>query len=225
MNQNAVALDIQNFDEAVRYLKRNNLAIPQVYSFDLTTARDDEAFGVTGNFFYVLDSTDTTDSITVKFNQKDIIGVPLSKQLGLRTPFDKVYISHTAQSAKTMTIVVGTVSQQFLDIIDNRSNIDADLAALLEYTQGDTAPENGGARVQLSAEGEILAANADRKGAFVHNPASNGVLYLRLGTGTVTTTNYMVALQAGDSFSIDTYRGSIRGLMASTGQFAHFGEW
>lgn len=224
--QDEIINKILGFDEAVRFLKKHNQAIPQVYEFDLSTAKTDLEFTATGNFFYVLDSTNTDDSISVKFNAKDSKGVPLTKQLGLRTPFDRVFITHTAQASKTMTILIGTVSSDFMDVIDNRSNINADIALLLAELQGETTSLNSGSRVAVGTSSvTALASNASRKGCIIHAPYSNtGVIYLR-NASTASATNYFIELQAGDSYTVDDYRGIITAISDVVSQNVQVSEW
>ena len=61
----------------------------------------------------------------------------------------------------------------------------------------------------------ILASNANRKGAVVLNDSS-AVLYLALGAGPATLTDYTVTLEQGQSYGVPAcYTGIIVGIWAS----------
>lgn len=65
---------------------------------------------------------------------------------------------------------------------------------------------------------EILAANDRRRGATITNTDANA-LYLLLGTGTASATNYTQALLTGEVFVLEQgdYRGAIQGIWAADG--------
>ena len=61
----------------------------------------------------------------------------------------------------------------------------------------------------------LLASNANRKGALITNDSS-GILYLALGTVTVTLTNYTAKLWQDQTYSVPPcYTGEIRGIWAT----------
>lgn len=65
----------------------------------------------------------------------------------------------------------------------------------------------------------ILAANAGRKGATVYND-STAILYLLVGSGTSSTSNYTVQLPAAAFYELPVwpdgiYSGVIKGIWAS----------
>lgn len=92
----------------------------------------------------------------------------------------------------------------------------AEFIAALKSGTGTTTSTNSG-----TSPVTVLASNAARKGASVSNTDAN-ILYLLLGTGTVSATNFTVALGAGNTNP--TYyeapfgfTGIITGLWASDG--------
>lgn len=65
----------------------------------------------------------------------------------------------------------------------------------------------------------ILAANGARQGASITNDSA-AILYLLLGTGTASSTNFTVELYAGDYYELPLnrhgcYTGEIRGIWDS----------
>lgn len=64
--------------------------------------------------------------------------------------------------------------------------------------------------------GPLLAANAARQGAVFTN-RSSAILYLLLGAGTASATNYTVTLNGGDSFILKRgdYTGVVNGVWGS----------
>lgn len=74
------------------------------YTFDLGTARTDEVVDIVGDFMAV---TEITGTVTAKFNEKDRSALPLAQIRMFTTPFYRLYLTNTAQAAKTMTVIVG----------------------------------------------------------------------------------------------------------------------
>lgn len=84
-----------------------------------------------------------------------------------------------------------------------------------------TTDQKPGTGTQTSVAGSasdvtILAANTSRKGATISNDSS-AILYLLLGSGTSSTTNYSVKLFQDDVFELPApvYTGIIKGIWAS----------
>lgn len=70
-----------------------------------------------------------------------------------------------------------------------------------------------------AADTTILAANALRKGAIIYND-STSLLYLRLGTGTASSTSYTVQVPSQGYYYLDlndggVYTGLIKGIWVS----------
>ncbi len=216
---------IQEFDKAVDYVKKNNLSIPALYTLSLDSVQTSLEFNITGNFVYVIDSADNDNSINVKFNASQGNAIPLKRQQGFRTPFDKIFISHDAQAGGSVTLIIGQLSSELMNVIDNRSAIQADLEAVRDELRGDTTPKDGGNRVQLATEAQVLAVNTSRKSFGVSVPSTNtGIIYLRFGSTTVTTSNYAIELQAGQAISFDDTRSEVRALSSVSGEYLHFWE-
>lgn len=70
----------------------------------------------------------------------------------------------------------------------------------------------------------LLAANRQRQGATVYN-ASTAILYLLLGSGTPSSTNYTVQMAASSYYEAPfSFQGAIQGVWASANGYAYVGE-
>lgn len=76
---------------------------------------------ITGNFFYVVNSNNLSDTFDVKFNETREPPFTLVRMMGFYTPFYRFFITNTAQANAFVEIIYGTLARPFLDIIDNRS--------------------------------------------------------------------------------------------------------
>jgi len=97
-----------------RYMKqlaalKANPQYYQVVNLVLTVARTDEVMNVSGNFIFVV-SSDAAD-FGVRFNEpeNDLVNLFAFKGLscGIYTPMYRLFLTHTAQSGKLLTFVVG----------------------------------------------------------------------------------------------------------------------
>lgn len=82
---------------------------------DLSVARTNEEFVVTGTFLYVLEATAGAE-IDIRFNRANNEAITLQHKFKINTPFERVYITNAAQAGKTITIVFAPSSELF-DII------------------------------------------------------------------------------------------------------------
>lgn len=118
------------FDQAIEYIRKSSIGTPKKLFIDLSVAHQDLKFDITGNFFYVVDSGGINDIFDIKFNEQREPPFTLSRMMGFYTPFYRFYITNAAQVGASVTIIYGTLSRPFLDIIDNRS--EATTNSLLE---------------------------------------------------------------------------------------------
>lgn len=72
---------------------------------------------------------------------------------------------------------------------------------------------------QTNGSGTLAAADGTRKYFSVFN-SGPAILYVRLGTGTPTTTDFSVSLQTGEFYELTDYTGAIQGLYGSAGNTA-----
>ena len=73
-------------------------------SFSLANARTDEKYDITGDFIIV----ETLDgSATIKLDRKSNDSIDLEKFSQVNTDFERFYLTNTAQSGKTLKLMIG----------------------------------------------------------------------------------------------------------------------
>ncbi len=214
-------------NEAIQFTRGKTNALLKTWSFNLNAAGN-QTIDLAGNFIYVVEATDDTATIDIQLSRKDadIDSLTVVKQMGFIHPFDKLHISWAAQTGKTLDILIGNLAPELMGIIDNRSPISATLTDILEELQGNTTAGNfNTVQVSSGAGGtEIIAANVNRKSLTISNLLGNtGNLYLGFDN-TVSATKCIVCLAPGQAWSIDDYRGAVRGLQTVNNDRATYGE-
>ena len=122
-----------------------------------------------------------------------------------------------------MQIIYGTEAPELMEILDHRSTTVAGVGGILDELRGDVAPESVGVEITVGAAAvQAIAANANRKGCWLHSDINNtGTIYLGFDN-TVTTAaggNIWVAcLAAGQGWGVDDYRGDIYAIATAAGQ-------
>lgn len=106
------------------------------------------------------------------------------------------------------------------------SAVDVSAAAPMPVT---TLGADGSAVTNVAASAAsvvVLAANADRKGAVIHND-STATLYLVLNASVASPANYTEQLAAGESLVLERgdYNGEIRGIWAAAAGDARVTEF
>jgi len=215
------------FKEQIDFIRKTGAGIPRSLNIDLAIPLTDFEYAIAANLFYVIAAPDGISYIDVKFNRRDESSIRFFQQVGLVTPFEKIYITTPAGQTGNMTILYGVEAPELLEVIDNRSATSADLAQIRNELQGDTAIENWGTEITVgnAAAVVILAANADRKGAVIQSKDANGGLVYIGVDNTVATNKWIAELQAGMSFSIDDYRGPLWARASAVGQLVGYGEF
>jgi hypothetical protein len=216
-----------NFQDRIKEVVSHGLSAPQPIVIDLADAVKDKEFSITGTSFYIIEAPDQASYISIKVNRQDALPIDWVWQTGFRSPFTKLYITTPAGQAGLMKIVIAAEEADVFEIIDNRSSISMAMLDILAELQGDIAPETIGTEktVGTTPAVEVLAANADRKGAMVQAKDSNlGIIYIGLDN-TVTTTKWVAQLSAGASLPIDDYRGPIFAIADTAAQRLGWGEW
>ena len=218
---------IDRSTQAIEMFRGRSNALLKKYTFNLNAAGSQE-INLAGNFIYAILGTDGLANVDVRFsrNDTDVDPYNLVQGLGITHPFDKLYITWTAQTNKTLAIWVGNLAPELLGVIDNRSNITSDilLTAILTQLTG-TVTAGNFATVQVAAAATlIIAANANRKSLIIQNLLGNtGNLYLGF-TNTVSATVCFVCLAPGQAWTTDDYQGAVYGLQTVANDRATYGE-
>jgi len=216
------------FPSDIRTVSRRDAGMLKKIVINLAIAATDLEYGIAGNMFYVFDAPSGT-YIDIKVNETRENPISFVEQTGLRTPFDKLYITTPAGQAGNLTLVYGTEAPDLVDVIDNRSALTANVDAIRDELRGDTAPEGGGEVTVGAAAVQALAANADRKGCIIQADFSNtGLVYLWFDNTATTAAGgnkWFGVLAAGMAFTVDDYRGDIYAIATAANQLIGTGEW
>jgi len=84
---------------------------------------------------------------------------------------------------------------------------------------GVTLPQSSSASVTSftsTSSAQVLASNANRKGIVLYNQGA-GSVYILLGTGTASSTNFSVGLGTGDNVTITGFTGALQGIFTTAG--------
>lgn len=199
---------------------------PQRLDIDLSLPIKDQSFALTGDFLYVWDAPDSDSYILVRLNEQKEPQHELRLQKGLRLwAFERVFITVPAGQTGTMTLIYAQTDGRDI-VIDNRGAVSGTLDEIRGQLEGDTTPEDWGTEKTVGTSAvELLAANADRKGANIQNKSTNGgAVYIGFDN-TVTTTKWVFELLPGASLTLSDYRGAIYGIAGAAGYKIGWGEW
>ena len=117
--------------DGIEFTKGRSNALLQRWTLNLNAAGA-QTVSLAGNFIYGFSGTDTLANVDLQFSRRDTDQDfhPLVEGFGYVHPFDKLHITWAAQAGKTLTILIGNLAPELLNITDNRSAIAQ--AALLQ---------------------------------------------------------------------------------------------
>jgi len=221
--------NIDTYPGQIKDIRNRDIGMPKIIDINLAITTVDQEYSFAGNVFYVWSTPDATSYVNIKVNSTDQPAIPFLQMQGLKTPFDKLYITTPAGQAGTLKLLLATEAPELLTIIDNRSATVTGLSAILAELQGITA---AGAFIGVTvgvAAVQIFAANATRKACLIQALSTNtGIIYLGFAN-TVTAGGapgiWFAELQAGMSFAVDDYRGPIWAIATAAAQVVGSGEW
>lgn len=217
---------VQRQDGAVEFCKANTNTILQKVTLTLTLAGE-YTYNLSGNYVYAIEATDGEAEVSLQFSRKDSLSnsFPITKGLGYQHPFDKIHFSWSAQTGKTITILVASFAPEIFGVIDNRSQNDI-LTTLENIEEQLTGTNNADFDVVavLATATLIVPANADRKSVIVsHRGDGVGLIYLGFDN-TVTALKHFIQLAPGESWSIDDYTGDVYAIRSAGATNAIWGE-
>jgi len=223
---NAKELKALSTEELVKLLKGNKFAEPKKFTLALDTLTVNKELGLMGNYFGIIEATSVTAKVSVAFNRADASTIDFTKGLYAVYPFDKVYLSWAAQAGETIDILIGSLAPDIFEIKDYRSqnNMQATLDSILAELRGITAAGTFAADVNVSTVASVLAANTSRKSLLICADVTNTALVYLGYADTTTSTKKIAALAAGQSLSMDDYRGPIYAISASGTQKLNVSE-
>jgi hypothetical protein len=124
------------------------------------------------------------------------------------------YIKFTA-SALVGTLTITTVGSTGVSNV----MLDNPLPAGTNVIGGVTLPQSSTASVTSftsTSSAQVLASNTSRKGIVFYNQGA-GSVYILLGTGTASSTNFSVGLGTGDNVTITGFTGALQGIFTTAG--------
>ncbi len=216
-----------SFEQILDLIEQGVLSEPRVVRLYLDTAKSNEFYSVAGNYFYAVDASSSSANFQAKFNRLDSDKIKFEKGFGLRRPFKQFWITSSAQAGEWVDILIGTISPELLEVIDNRTAIAQQqvLEAIRDELRGIATPGTFDDVAVGVAAVSVIAANAARKGCVVQAKKSNtGLIYIGFAN-TVASTKALAELQAGMSIYFDDYRGDIFAISDAAAQVVYFGEW
>lgn len=110
--------DLASRDEIARMVRQIRFLPYQLVTLNLSVAASNMEMNLAGDSIYVLEATDTSANVKVKINEFQNPETTLTKQLGVRSPFYRLFLSWDQQNGKTVTLLVFTST--LYDVIDQR---------------------------------------------------------------------------------------------------------
>jgi hypothetical protein len=127
---------------------------------DLTFARENEPWEVTGSVLAVESLSDGA-SLNVKLNDKGQESMPLDKWRAVNVPFDKVYLTNTAQPGKAAVLVVGSFRDFSAEVATLQINIQSQSLTL------DISVGAATVMMPVDVQGAFIMIPVDIQGQFV----------------------------------------------------------
>ncbi|MBU0606029.1 MAG: hypothetical protein KKH77_07055 [Candidatus Omnitrophica bacterium] len=215
-----------SFEDIIQKINAGDIAEPVKFSLPLDTATENLQLNFAGNYFGVIDASDQSAEIAVKFNKQQSESLTFSKGLYMVRPFNQVFLTWAAQTSKTIDIIISAYAKELFEVMDFRSatQLSADTADILDQMKG-VATALGFDLVTLDTDPHVaVAANTQRRSVIIQAAAGNtSTVYLGFDN-TTATTKYVVALKPGEIYSIDDYQGAIWASSATATDKISYGE-
>lgn len=98
---------IDSWEENLAEQQKRGFKNYAVLILDLTTARTDELYSVSGDILQISKTTSDTAKIDVRFNRKQNEAIEFCKHTEVKTIFTELYISNDAQPDEVIELLVG----------------------------------------------------------------------------------------------------------------------
>jgi len=89
-------------------VKENPLYTYETIVIDLSIARTGVEYSYSGNFIKAVEASDISANLDIAFNSSGNDTINLTKGRGIRASIIKMYLTNTAQAAKTITLLIAT---------------------------------------------------------------------------------------------------------------------
>lgn len=170
----------------------------QIVTIDLSTAQTLKELKMTGNTVWALDATSNAAALTVRFNEQSGQGVTFKKGMFLKgINFDRVFVTNTAQSGATITLLVAVEGDQLIAIENAAETLSS--VNLVKASSADSVAD-----VSITATSTVLvaAAASTRHELLITNLAAN-TQTMRIGDSGAGATNG-IPLAPGQTLILST---------------------
>lgn len=189
-----VVLPVENPDFGVRRFAEGANAL-FIRTIALDTARAEALVKATGDFVYVLDASTNAASIDIKFNGQDSDAIPFSLgRLVGGTPFDRWYVTHTAQPGAWVKLMFGVAPGIF--VLNPSANISS--FDLVKATNLQTVAD---VTVSAAALTAIRSSSSVRRKIHIKNMHASAAI--RIGDSLITATRG-IKLDPGETITFET---------------------
>ncbi len=172
--------------------------------------------------FFMLISNTGTLRIKIAIDDDPLSDIPTGYEY--REPKEDLFYKHI----DFMNPNAGSVTIEYImstGLVRSSPTIIALDEILAELRGGVSAGTYGPEKTVGVAQGEVLAANANRKAFNLQAKSTNsGKIYLGYSIA-VSTTGWFAELQAGQACMLDDYRGPVFAIASEADQKLGWGEW
>lgn len=160
-----------------------------VFTIDLNTALD-MALDISGGFIYIKNATDLTVNIDVQYDNRNNDKINLTKSYGLVGKFNKLYLSASIQSGKTITVFVSD-SYDSLRVFEQASQPDINTLATITNPVKIEPARNIStlARILIGTSATLLLANNTTRKRLLIKTLKTNSGYICIGSSAVTLTS------------------------------------
>jgi len=171
--------------------------------------------------FFMLVSNTGPDRIKISIDDSPLSEIPVGYEY--REPKEDTFYEHIDFYNPN----VGSVTIEYImsiGIVRSSPTI-LSLIEILEELTGVASGEIWDEEKTIGvAQSQVMAANTSRHSGAVQAKSTNtGIIYLGYDN-TVTTTKWIAELQAGQSYSVDDWKGTLHAIASAAGQLLGFGE-
>lgn len=202
-----------SLEDILRLIDSGDVTDAVVYTLPLDNAFSNFQVQIAGNFIACIAGTDASTTVDIEFNRVGSGSVTFTQGLNITRPFNRFFITSTAQAGKTIKFVISSYASELFAVQDNRSqgNQTTLLTTINTQLVGD-ATGTFASDVSLTAAATavkvITGASVQVSWGVFADYANSDQIYLGFDN-TTTNTKKMVALKAGQLFSIDNFKGDI----------------
>lgn len=202
-----------SLEDVLRLIETGDVTDAVVYTLPLDNAFSNFQVQIAGNFIACIAGTDSTTTVDIEFNRVGSGSVTFTQGLNITRPFNRFFITSSAQTGKSIKFIISSYASELFAVQDNRSqgNIANSLTAIQNQLVGDstgTFASDVSLTATATAVKVITGANVQVSFGIFADYANTDYIYLGFDN-TTTDTKKIVALKAGQLYSIDNFKGDV----------------